>query len=128
MKSKQTMENVKSGGAVEQQSSAAADQTMRKIDAAGDVHQIIEITSANMKTIEDELTKLRSALEKYDPNATTELARIKSAEKAAKEGNGAGVVEALRDTAKWVLDFATKIGTSVIAKIIEKQIGLDSAA
>jgi hypothetical protein len=78
------------------------------------------------QSVEVHSTWHRSALEKYDPNATTELGRVKRTEKAAKENNGAGLVEALKDTAKWVLDFATKIGTSVIAKIIEKQIGLDS--
>jgi hypothetical protein len=49
---------------------------------------------------------------------------LKNAEEAAKRGDTAGVVASLNGVSKWVLGFAGDIGTSLVAKVIEKQMGL----
>jgi hypothetical protein len=123
-KSSQTMESVFSGGHVRQASDAPANQTMKDVAAIGDVEQIIN--EGGLDTIAAELQKLQTELAKYDPNATTEIARLKAAESAARQGDKVGVAENLKGAARWVLDFATKVGTTVIAKIIETQLGLGS--
>jgi hypothetical protein len=124
MLSKQTMENIKSaGGKVEQRSNVAVEQLMRNIDASGDVRQLIDIAATNLDVIAAELVKLRAELQRYDPGATAELSRLEKAEAAARAGDSSGVVESLKGAARWVVDFATKVGTSVVAKIIEKQMG-----
>jgi hypothetical protein len=120
---KQRMENVKAGGKVLQSSNIDADQAMKDIDAAGDVEQLIAVVGSETAAISAELTKFHAELEKYDPSATAELQRVKNAEEAAQLGDNAGVVASLKGTARWVLDFAQKVGTSLVAKIIEKQMG-----
>lgn len=125
MTSKMTMQDVTSGGKVTQKSNSPADQTMSKIDAAGDVQQLIEvIKETDPQLLKAELSKLYEGLKKYNSNATSELQRVKNAKSAAERGDSSGVASSLKGTARWVLDFAEKIGSSVIAKIIEKQMGL----
>lgn len=124
MNSKMSMENVRSGGKVVQKSNVETDQAMSKIDAAGDVQQLIEVVKEiDQGRLEAELTKLHDELKKYDPSATAELERVKNAEAAAKRGDSSGVASSLKGAARWVLEFAQKIGSTVIAKIIEKQMG-----
>ena len=123
-RSKQSMENVKAGGKVLQSSNVDTDQAMKDIDAAGDVEQLIAVVGSKTAAISAELTRLHEKLGRYDPNATAELQRVKNAEEAAKLGDGAGVVASLKGVARWVLDFAKEVGTSLVAKIIEKQMGL----
>lgn len=120
----QRMERVKSGRDVVQSSNVATDQTMADIEAAGDVQQLIAAIGNDTETISAELRKLHAELVKYDPNATAELQSVKNAEEAARHGDSAGIVLSLKGVARWVVDFAKKLGISVVAKIIEKQIGL----
>jgi hypothetical protein len=122
--SKQTMQDVKSGGKVRQISNVEIQQVMEKIEAVGDIEQLIEVVEAEIPPIAAELTRLHAELAEYDPKAIAELQRVKNAEDAAKRGDSSGVVANLRGIARWVGDFATKIGTSLVAKIIEKQLGL----
>jgi ParB-like chromosome segregation protein Spo0J len=122
-KSKQTMENVK-GKNVTQRSSHTSEQMMRGIEAAGDVQQLIEAADGDLDVIAAELEKLRLEMRKYDPTATVELNRLEKAEAAARAGNSSGVLNHLKGAGRWVVEFGTKVGTSIVAKIIEKQIGL----
>jgi hypothetical protein len=105
-----------------QSSNVETDQTMDIIDAVGNVEQLIAVVGNDTAAISAELTKLHAELQKYDPNATTELQKVKNAEEAAKCGDGAGIVSSLKGVARWVLDFAKEVGTSVVAKIVEKQL------
>jgi ParB-like chromosome segregation protein Spo0J len=123
VKPSQTMENVRAGGRVEQRSSISTDQLMRGIDAAGDVRQLVEAAGTDLKVIADELAKLRTELHRYDPSAATVLERLERAEAAARSDDSEGVLMSLLGMGRWVLDFATKIGASVVARIIEKQMG-----
>jgi len=106
-----------------QLSKGQAKQLMSNIDAAGDARQMIDIVHANLGAIEAELTKLRSEMQHASPGATAELKRLEKAEVAARKGDSSGAVENLKGAAKWVVDSATKVGTSVVAKLIEKQMG-----
>jgi len=120
------MEDVTSRqGKVVQKSNVAVDQTMSRIDAAGDVEQLIEVVKEiDPKELVAELAKLHEELKTYDPSATVELERVKNAESAAQRGDSSGIVSSLKGAARWVLDFSQKIGATIIAKIIEKQMGL----
>jgi hypothetical protein len=124
MIAKQQMINVRSGGTVEQRSDIVVEQTMRAVEAAGDVRQLAKVAGANFDLIASELATLRDEIQRYDPKASIELQRLGHAEQAARSGNGEGIVENLRGVARWVIDFAAKIGVSVVAKILEKQAGL----
>jgi hypothetical protein len=117
------MQNVK-GRNVTQQSSDGTEQIMRLVEAAGDVQQLIEVTGRNTSVITLELEKLRLEIQKYHPAAIEELTRLKDAEKAAHAGDSSKVLEHLKGTGRLVGDFAAKLGTSIVTKLIEKQIGL----
>jgi hypothetical protein len=124
MIAKQNMKNVKSGGIVLQRTDMAAAQTMEDIEAAGDVRQLSELAKANYSVIASELRKLHTEIGKSHPEALIELERLQAAEQAARGGNGEATMSCLGNLGKWVGDFASKIGVSVVAKLIEKQAGL----
>ena len=113
--SKQSMEGVKSGGRVRQRSNVETEQTMKQIEAVGDVEQLIQVATSNVEALAAELSALIPKLREYDPGATAELERLRLAEDAAKAGKGDGIVSALKGTARWVCDFATKVGASLVA-------------
>lgn len=121
--SEQKMSGVKSGGKVVQVANAAARQTMEKIDAAGNVEQLIKIVGNETAAIASELEILRSKLITYDPNATAELDRLEKAHRAAERGDSSGIVSSLRGAGRWVVDLAKDAGASIVAEIIEKQMG-----
>lgn len=124
MKSKQSMKNVKAGGNLLQKSNVLTQQTMDHVDAARNLQQLLEVTEKiDPAQLKAELTKLHKELMEYDPKAIAELQRVKDAEKAADQGNPKEAASTLIGTARWVGEFAQKIGASVVAKIIEKQIG-----
>jgi hypothetical protein len=124
MTSKQSMEDVKAGGSARQQSNVETEQVMRRIEAVGDVEQLIQVATSNLEALATELKDLIPKLQAYDPNAATEIDRLKQAETAAHAGDGAGFVRSLKGAARWVGDFATKVGASLVAKVLEKQMGL----
>jgi hypothetical protein len=124
MAGKQYMKDIKAGGDVKQKSDIPAEQFMEQIEAVGNVVQLLEVVTRNLDTVRSELKELLSKLEAYDPNAAAELDRLRNAVVAAEAGQSQQMLAALKGTARWVADFATKVGTSVVAKILEKQIGL----
>jgi hypothetical protein len=79
----------------------------------------------DLSALAKELSLLRAALLKEATEFEHEetISAIVSAEDAAKMGNGAKVLEALKHTGKWALDTATKIGVSVAAEAIKKASG-----
>jgi hypothetical protein len=123
MSSKQSMEDVKAGGSVKQQSNVETEQVMRRIEAVGDVQQLIEVATSNLAALAAELKDLIPQLNAYDPNALAEIGRLKRAEAAANAGDSHGFVGSLKGTARWVGDFATKVGASLVARVLEKQMG-----
>jgi hypothetical protein len=79
----------------------------------------------DLLTLAKELSLLRAELRKEATESEHDIAigAIASAEKAAKEGNGAKALEALKDVGNWAIDVATKIGVSVAAEAIKKASG-----
>jgi hypothetical protein len=124
MRGEQYMENIRSGGKVQQRTSLPATQVMRDIDAAGDVQQIIEVLSTNLDVIAAQLADLIPKIVDYDPNATGEVERLTRAEAAAQSGNASEMLAALKGIGRWVIDFSSKVGAGVVAKLIEKQMGI----
>jgi len=74
----------------------------------------------------EELSRLREALleEAKNPEQYTEIGAVASAEIEAKNGQGSKVLEYLSKTGKWVLDVATKIGTTLAAAAIKESLGI----
>ena len=73
-----------------------------------------------------DLEKLRAAM--FAESKTTDqdeaVAAVAQAEDAAKKGDAKSVFGFLRKAGRWAFDVATKIGTSVASKAIEKSIGM----
>jgi hypothetical protein len=80
----------------------------------------------DLKALASELSSLRSELKKEatEPEHDEAIGAIASAEKAAKEGDGPGVLTYLASAGKWALDVATKIGVSVATEALKKSIGM----
>ncbi|HET9533305.1 MAG TPA: hypothetical protein VFQ92_23325 [Blastocatellia bacterium] len=74
----------------------------------------------------DDLAKLREALlkEAKEPEEYSQIGAVASAEVEAKNGQGSKALEYLSKTGKWVLDVATKIGTTVAAAAIKESLGI----
>lgn len=121
---KQDMQAIKAGGSVIQKSNVATEQHMAEVEAEHDVSQIIELTSADIEALSTEIPKLREEIASYDPSARHEIAALSAAEVAIDAGDTNRALSHLKSLGRWVLDFATKVGASVIAKVIERQIGL----
>lgn len=82
----------------------------------------------DLPSLKGELDLLRQALkrEATDPEHDIAIAQVANAEIAAKEGDGAKMLEHLRKTGQWVLSVATKIGVTVAATAINHALGLPS--
>ncbi len=74
----------------------------------------------------NDLERLRTAMLSESKNAAQDdaVAAVAEAEAAAKKGDAASVFALLKRAGTWTLDVATKIGTAVAAKAIEKSMGL----
>jgi hypothetical protein len=73
-----------------------------------------------------DLERLRAAMLTESKTAEQDEAvgAIAQAEDAAKKGDAKGVLGFLRKAGQWAFDVATKIGTSVASKAIEKSMGM----
>ncbi|MFJ2546602.1 hypothetical protein ACIOVF_09075 [Pseudomonas sp. NPDC087612] len=80
----------------------------------------------DLPLLASELSMLRSSMRKQaiEVEHDQSIASIGIAESAAKECDGAKVLENLRTAGNWALDVATEIGTNVAAKAIKKAISL----
>lgn len=74
-----------------------------------------------------ELTQLRSAMlaEATEPEQFAQVGEVAKAEIEAKKDDGLKALEHLKNAGNWALDVATKIGTTLAAKAIERSIGLE---
>lgn len=80
------------------------------------------IGESSLLDLATELETLRSAMlaEAKSSGQDEAVAAVAQAEEAAKKGDAKGVLSWLKAAGKWSFDVATKIGTSVAAKAIEK--------
>jgi hypothetical protein len=81
--------------------------------------------NTNYEILGSELTKLKQELisKATLPEHYIAIGEVANAEEATKSKDGNKVVKSLLTAGKWVLDAATDIGTSVVAEIINKQMG-----
>ncbi len=84
------------------------------------------IGDSNLADLANDLERLRTAMLSESKNADQDeaVADVAEAEAAAKMGDAKGVFAFLKRAGKWAMDVATKIGTTVAAKAIEKSMGL----
>ncbi|MBP3957726.1 hypothetical protein J8F10_20945 [Gemmata sp. G18] len=80
------------------------------------------IGESSLADLAKELERLRGSMLAESKNAEQDasVAAIAEAESAAKKGDAKGVLSYLKSAGKWALDVATKIGTGVASKAIEK--------
>ena len=73
-----------------------------------------------------DLEKLRAAMlaESKTADQDEAVAAVAQAEDAAKKGDAKGVFGFLKKAGKWAIDIATKVGTTVAGKALEKSMGL----
>ncbi len=97
--------------------------------AKADNNQFIQvlrdsIKDASLADLAKELEWLRQSMLAESTNADQDqaVAEIANAEESAKRADAKGVMTHLKNAGKWSLDVATKIGTAVAAKAIEKAI------
>jgi hypothetical protein len=78
----------------------------------------------DLGVLADELSLLRSELRKSASSISEDaaVAAVASAEGAALANDGASVMRHLKAAGQWAFDIATKIGTTIAAKAIEKAI------
>jgi hypothetical protein len=86
-------------------------------DAIGD-HSLADLAA--------DLERLRAVMLSESKSAEQDaaVAAVAKAEAAAKKGEAEGVCGYLKGAGKWALDVATKVGTAVAQKAIEKSMGL----
>ena len=56
------------------------------------------------------------------PEHFLSIAELTNAEEASKSKNGNKVIQHLTSAGKWVFDFATKVGVSLVAEILKTQV------
>jgi hypothetical protein len=80
----------------------------------------------NLATLSNELSTLRDNIRKEARTIDHDRAvvAVGDAASAAKIGDQAGLLAHLKSAGKWSFDIASKIGTSVAAKAIEKALGV----
>lgn len=83
-------------------------------------------SSLDLPVLARELATLRKSMREQATEVEHDqaVASIGAAETAAKQQDGAGVLEHLKSAGKWALDVATTIGTTVAAQAIQNAAGL----
>ncbi|UCG54786.1 MAG: hypothetical protein JSV32_00785, partial [Dehalococcoidia bacterium] len=83
--------------------------------------------SINLSALAEELQALRKQIRSQsDDSLVADVAagEIAKAEKAAKEGDGPSAIEHLKAAGKWAFDFATSVGSSLVAEVMKKYMGM----
>jgi len=75
----------------------------------------------DLQKLTDELALLRTKLRETssEPKYDIAVGKIAAAEAEAKSGNGAGVLQHLRDVSSWVLQFAKDVGVNLVAEVLK---------
>jgi len=84
------------------------------------------IGDSSLADLATDLEKLRTAMLSVSKSAPQDAAvsAVAEAEAAAKKGDAKSVLASLKSAGKWAMDVATKIGTAVAGKALEKALGL----
>jgi hypothetical protein len=80
----------------------------------------------DMRALAKELEQLSEylAADARDPEKEEDIATVVLAKKAAQRGDKGKALELLSSGGKWMIDAATQVGASLVAAIIQKQMGL----
>lgn len=81
----------------------------------------------NLATLANELELFRRKITtKADDSVEAAIAggEIAKAELAAKQNDGPSVMQHLKSAGNWALDFATSVGSSLVAEVIKKSMGM----
>jgi hypothetical protein len=80
----------------------------------------------SLADLASDLEKLRIAMLTESKSAPQDAAviAVAEAEAAARKGNAKSVLASLKSAGKWAMDVATKIGTAIAGKAIEKALGM----
>ena len=124
----QSMKGVKSGGSTSQESDVpTTKQHMTDVKAQGDVWQKIQTKEPiDLQELTEELAELRKALtaEAKEPEHYEAISAVRSAELEAEKKDGPKVLGYLSKAGTWVLDVATRIGTTIAAEAIKHSLGM----
>jgi len=87
---------------------------------------IESLSNETLKSLTDELSKLRIAMRGKSTEADHDIAvsEIAQAEKAALRGDRKSVISHLKAAGKWALDAATEIGTTLAAEALKKSLNM----
>jgi hypothetical protein len=90
--------------------------------------QVIEQKqSIDLPALAQELQALRKKMRSQSDDsleADVAAGEIAKAEKAAKEGDSSRAIKHLKAAGKWAFDFATSIGSSLVAEVMKKYTGM----
>lgn len=101
-------------GAVGPQSQAQGmtfTQELNQLESSVDLTRLAGELSTLLQLMKQEANK---------PEHHFAVSEIIEAEQAAKAGDGAKAIQYLKSAGKWILDFVSKIGASIIAEILKK--------
>jgi len=90
--------------------------------------QVIEQSqSMDLSALAKELQELRKQIRSQSDDsleADVAAGEIAKAEKAAKEGDESRAIRHLKAAGKWAFDFATSVGSSLVAEVMKKYTGM----
>ena len=84
-------------------------------------------SSIDLARLADELRVLHQAMRQQaltEPEHDLAISDISKAEQAAKTGDAAKTAQYLKSAGKWALDFASKIGASLVAESIKSSMDI----
>ena len=108
--------NVNQAGAVGPNSSSSNDTFIQQNNSLPDNYDYEKLYN-ELLTLKTNLSKEATLPEHFQ--AVSEIAR---AEIAAKEKNGSSVLKHLKSAGSWVMDFASKVGASVVTDLIKSNL------
>ncbi|MCP4611866.1 MAG: GTP-binding protein [Planctomycetes bacterium] len=83
--------------------------------------------SIDLSALAQELQALRKQMRSQSDDsleADVAAGEIAKAEKAAKEGDGSRAIKHLKAAGKWAFDFATSVGSTLVAEVMKKYTGM----
>jgi hypothetical protein len=90
------------------------------------IQEASDALQVDLGALANELARLRAELRSRAVEVDQDLvvASVAEAQRAATEGDRAGVIHALRKAGSWALSVATEVGAEIAAKVIGSAIGM----
>ena len=93
--------------------------TLNLVNPQDNSHEQVTQLLAKLTALEDEAAKRAQTPEQHEA-----VQKVREAKEDAKKGDRSGVISKLQAAGEWIGTIAEELGASVIAKIIEGQLGL----